>query len=225
MDESAPSLYTAVCDWLAARGVIMSPGQLRERYQQIAHTHITRSPSRWPDVEIGAVFDEVIAPYNRAGATIDTAALAWQWRQHSTRDLIIYPETVATLEALSKVARLCIISNTQRLFTMPELAHFDLPCYFEQIIISSDLCLCKPDPAIFEAGCERMNVAPENAIYVGDNIFDDVYGAGQVGMKTVWLKRPQQATFPDGYVRPTPDRTIEGAAFGRLAAIITELFP
>ncbi|MDB5796281.1 MAG: family hydrolase [Paucimonas sp.] len=47
----------------------------------------------------------------------------------------------------------------------------------------------KPDPKIFLAACELLAVAPQEAVYVGDDPLLDVEGAQQAGLKGVWLDR------------------------------------
>lgn len=45
----------------------------------------------------------------------------------------------------------------------------------------------KPDPRIFEIACERVGVAPEKAVHVGDALSADVGGARAAGIRPVHL--------------------------------------
>lgn len=45
----------------------------------------------------------------------------------------------------------------------------------------------KPDPRIFEIACERLGVAPERAVHVGDALSADVGGARAAGVRPVHL--------------------------------------
>ncbi len=54
--------------------------------------------------------------------------------------------------------------------------------YFDHTIISSEVGIEKPNPQIFERAFEIANVKAENALYVGDNYYDDVLGCEKVGM-------------------------------------------
>jgi putative hydrolase of the HAD superfamily len=45
----------------------------------------------------------------------------------------------------------------------------------------------KPHESPFLAICNKMNVTPQEVVYVGDSYFKDIMGAKKVGMKTLWL--------------------------------------
>ena len=56
---------------------------------------------------------------------------------------------------------------------------------------------------------EELDLSPQEAVYVGDNPFDDVKGAKGVGMGTVWINRYGKE-LDDGL--PSPDYQIESLA-------------
>jgi putative hydrolase of the HAD superfamily len=65
-------------------------------------------------------------------------------------------------------------------------------------VFSSEVGLRKPHPAIFERALEALGVAPEDALFVGDRLFEDVRGAAELGMTTVqavWFRADEH---PDG---------------------------
>lgn len=88
---------------------------------------------------------------------------------------------------------------------MPELRKFAIAGYFERIVFSSDMGASKPNPKIFDAVLAPMGLEPSQAIFVGDNLFDDIWGAQHMGMTTVWIDRDGGERFPKGLLRPTPD--------------------
>ena len=57
--------------------------------------------------------------------------------------------------------------------------------YFSPIVISGDYGYRKPDTRLFQAALAELGVTPEEAIYIGNDRFRDVFGARQVGMKTI----------------------------------------
>jgi putative hydrolase of the HAD superfamily len=131
--------------------------------------------------------------------------LALLFRILTTKSLTIFPETKKVLEELSTKVRMAIVSNSQRLFTVPELVRFDIAKYFEHIVISSDLRARKPSPKIFQRALDALKVSPANAIYVGDNLFDDVWGAKNLGMKTVWINHGASPNVSVQKGLPAPD--------------------
>ncbi len=58
------------------------------------------------------------------------------------------------------------------------------------ILDSALLGMSKPDPAIFRAALERLQLPAEKAVCVGDSFERDVIPARALGMKTIWLKGP-----------------------------------
>jgi putative hydrolase of the HAD superfamily len=35
---------------------------------------------------------------------------------------------------------------------------------------------------------DALGVEPEHAVFVGDRLHDDVFGASSIGMRTIWLR-------------------------------------
>ena len=42
---------------------------------------------------------------------------------------------------------------------------------------------------LFEIALAKADCAPDNAVMIGDRIDNDIIPAGQLGMKTVWIKQ------------------------------------
>ncbi len=62
---------------------------------------------------------------------------------------------------------------------------------FDEIVISAEIGLVKPDSRIYEHILERMNIQPEEAIFV-DDFQENVAGAHAVGMQTIHFQNPTQ---------------------------------
>ncbi len=96
--------------------------------------------------------------------------------------------THALLESLrERGLKLGLVSNA---FDPGWLLHRDL----EQMglaerldfsVFSSEVGTRKPHPAIFERALEALGVEPERALFVGDRLYEDIRGAGELGMTTV----------------------------------------
>lgn len=67
------------------------------------------------------------------------------WRQITTRHIDVWPGTFEMLDACHGF-RLVIASNTQRAYTEAELRMLGLWDYFERVVFSSDVKVCKPGP-------------------------------------------------------------------------------
>jgi len=70
-----------------------------------------------------------------------------------------------------------------------DLEIIGLAQHFRISIAASDFGVAKPDTSIFLAGCKALGVAPHEAVYVGDDLYFDVTGAQDAGMRAVWMNR------------------------------------
>jgi putative hydrolase of the HAD superfamily len=68
------------------------------------------------------------------------------------------------------------------------------PELFDGVVISGEEGLHKPEPAIYELGCERVGLAPAECVFV-DDLRENCEGAEAVGMTAV-LHRGAERTLP-----------------------------
>lgn len=82
--------------------------------------------------------------------------------------------------------RMAVVSNAEpNLRTRIQKA--GLEPFFDALIISAELGIQKPDPAIFQAALDRVAVSAEHAVHVGDFYALDVVGARGVGIVPILL--------------------------------------
>ena len=55
----------------------------------------------------------------------------------------------------------------------------------------------------------NLDVEPENAAFVGDRLFDDIYGAQSIGMKGVWIPHSNIPASQSKDLGITPDATVQ----------------
>lgn len=100
-----------------------------------------------------------------------------------------FPETEETIDGLHSAGlRTAIASNFDlRLNSvcdgLPGLK--DVP----HRVISSVVGWRKPDVRFFEAVCRHLELRPQQVLFVGDDLVNDVEGSLTAGMKSVWLCR------------------------------------
>ncbi|MCW4005482.1 MAG: HAD family hydrolase [Candidatus Bathyarchaeota archaeon] len=108
----------------------------------------------------------------------------------------------AVLQQLHGKYRLGLVSN----FAIPEcvtdlLAQHNLDKLFEVIIVSGAVNRRKPNPDIYHYALKKMQLTPQETVFVGDTVDADIKGPKEIGMKTIYInRRPQkdlEATCPD----------------------------
>jgi putative hydrolase of the HAD superfamily len=93
------------------------------------------------------------------------------------------------LKRLKPVYRLGVISNFYgNVATLCREAA--LADSLDLIIDSARVGVSKPDPEIFRIALSKLDLAPAQAIFIGDSYERDIAPARQLGMKTIWLKGP-----------------------------------
>lgn len=105
----------------------------------------------------------------------------------------LFPDVLRVWAQLSE-RQLGIITNGQGAQQRRKLARTGLLEQCACVVISEEVGIAKPEPAIFRHACERLGIAPDAAIYVGDRYDVDAQAARHAGLRGVWLDRRGQAT-------------------------------
>jgi HAD superfamily hydrolase (TIGR01549 family) len=121
----------------------------------------------------------------------DEIARAWQ------NHIAIDPETIPVLTSLKQNKIMGLVSN----FDHPRhvrdiLANYKLELFFDTIIISGDVGVKKPNPAIFSIALQQTGLSKNEVIYVGDTN-EDVAAAMAAGIRPIFLARPVNRTDSD----------------------------
>ena len=138
------------------------------------HRHVDfRDHATWNTIELAAEYESTVNP---------------TWPMPGARRLLS--------DLKSAEIPLGVVSNAQ-IFTLPLLE--DLLAERDLARGGFDLDLCmfsnrfrhsKPGPRLFEAlatGLSRRGLRPDQALYVGNDMLNDIWAASQVGLKTAWF--------------------------------------
>src|SRR5262249_17408349 len=93
--------------------------------------------------------------------------------------------------------RLCCVAN-QPAQARELLRRQGFERYLEHVLLDTVVGASKPDPGIFHQALARMQARPEEVVFVGDRLDNDVVPARRLGMRTVWLRRTPHPFVPDG---------------------------
>ena len=125
-----------------------------------------------------------------------------------TEQVTLIQDAVETLKYFKGEGyKLGLVSNTifPDRFHLTELKRFKLFPYLDSILFSSEVGYKKPHPQIFLQCLENLRIEPEESVFIGDKLIEDIGGAKNVGMTGI-LKSKEGRDYtasivPDGIVR------------------------
>ena len=118
-----------------------------------------------------------------------------------------YPESLPVVTQLHTWYKTGALSNADNSFLRPLLKTYALP--MDTVISSETLEVYKPHPLSFQRVLEVLQVAPQEAIFIGDTLHEDILGAQRAGMHTV-LVNWESAHVDTSIV--TPDHQVTNLA-------------
>lgn len=196
----------AMVELARAAGVRAAPEEIRaahrEAMRRVFRAYLPRSFYLHRDL----FRDAVVAMLAAFGAEAPDADLERyrirQWQLHA-RDFALREGVVETLRGLrARGLHLGVVSNIDR----DQLAHMGglarLAEHFDWLLSSEEAGSCKPDPGIFAAALSRAGCDPEEALFVGDSLAQDIAGANRAGLRSVLLWSRDDTEPPIGEVVP-----------------------
>lgn len=125
-------------------------------------------------------------------------------RQRAVR---LYPGARVVLRSLRQRGyRLGLVSNVSPLAARP-IDRLGLRGCFDAAVLSFEVGLLKPDPAIFQLACSQLGVIPAECAFVADGGFGELDAAAALGMLAVRVRLPNQS--PDYGSSQRWDREID----------------
>lgn len=94
----------------------------------------------------------------------------------------LMPHAMEALEYLSGKYRLYILSNGFRELQEQKMRSAGILPYFKKIVLSEDIGVHKPFPAIFHFAMSATQSELHTSLMIGDNWKNDITGAKEVGM-------------------------------------------
>lgn len=98
----------------------------------------------------------------------------------------LMPYAREALEYLRPRYRLYILSNGFTELQARKMQSAGIDHYFDGVVLSEDIGVNKPDPAIFEHALRVAGVSKAETLMIGDNFEVDIEGAQQVGIDQVF---------------------------------------
>ena len=105
----------------------------------------------------------------------------------SVPDWPIFPDTVASLRRLSRMSRLCIISNIDR--DIIARTRDRIGVRFDLIVTAQEAQAYKPGIRPFQVALEKLKLKPVEVLHVSSGFRYDIPPARQLGFRTAWVNR------------------------------------
>ena len=155
--------------WIWFKKNIPDLGSKREYYQKVSEQ-----------------VDRAIIPHSEFMKMLskDTGIVEEKIWQEVYEEIVINDELLKLIKQLKKKYKIGLLSN----FTFPWLreilANRNLYSYFDQIIISSEHKLLKPEPKIFHKILKMLDVIKKEAVFIDDRQ-TNVDAANRIGIKSI----------------------------------------
>jgi len=220
-DESMEEIYRSIAHFLTYHGVYLHRWEVRDLYYRIMKEQKEQSSEQYPEINVESIWNVFLKQQGMKGVSPRkklARTLAQIYRGVSRKRLQLYPSVKAGLDQLKSTCRMALISDAQPCYALPEIRAVSLDGYFDPIIISADYGFRKPDPRLFEKALEIMSLTPREVLYVGNDMFRDIYGASVLGIKTIYILSNQGAP---SYGETTADYVVTG--FEEISTAVKEL--
>lgn len=152
------------------------------------------------------------------GAVLEEAATHHldSWTPHIKHE----PSAVEVLQELrARGLRVGLLSNTHwpRPFHEQFLERDGLAELIDARLYTSEMPFVKPDGSAFAAALEALGSPdPSQTAFVGDRLYDDMWGARQAGLRAVWVRNSRTPPYD-----VTPDAVID--ELSELPAVLAAL--
>ncbi len=194
-DEGLEEIYRAIGHFLTYQGISLHRGEVRDLYFQIMQQQRAASVetfAEWNAVELWRAFLHNKASDYTCSLSSEKQEqlplfLAELHRAIARKRLCLYPQVQETLDQLRSHYHLAVVTDAQGVYAVPELRGVGLLHYFNPIIVSGDYGYRKPDPRLFQKALDVLQVRPEQALFLGNDLYHDIFGAQQVGMKAIFV--------------------------------------
>ncbi len=205
-NEWHDDVYRVISNLLSYQGISLHPDIVKDLYFRIMKEQRTASVEAHPEFDVTGIFREIVhrhatdfthgLPHEKLEQL--PRLLAEAHRAASRFRLELYPGVGDTIRQLHSTYRLAVVTDAQSPWAIPELNAVGLSGYFDPVIISGDFGCRKPDRRLFKAALDAMKMDASEVLFVGNDMYRDVYGAQKLGMKAVFFKSNQGTQEKDG---------------------------
>ena len=193
-DESREEIYRAVAHYLTYQGVYLHRWEVRDRYYEIMKRQKEASAEEYPEIDVEAIWSSLLEQEGirepAARQSLSTV-LAHIHRAVSRKRLRLYPGVKGVLDRLRTTCPMALVSDAQPCYALPEMKAVKLDGYFDPIVLSGSYGFRKPDTRLMKMALDRLRLVPADVLYVGNDMYRDIYGATRLGIRSIFVDSNQ----------------------------------
>jgi putative hydrolase of the HAD superfamily len=104
------------------------------------------------------------------------------------KSAILMDQALEVITHVRSKYRIGLITNGRTSIQYGKIDQLGIREVFDFITVSEEAGVKKPDPRIFALALDKLEVKPEECIYIGDHPVNDIEGPASIGMETIWIK-------------------------------------
>ncbi len=137
-------------------------------------------------------FDQMLKRLNVDSSKMKLFVAAGMIAYHDVKFANIRPfyDVIPTFIELRKLEiKISVLSDGEPLKQYEKILRLRLQDFLDDIVISDEVGIRKPNIKLFKLPLQRLNVQPHECIYIGDNFERDIVPCKQLGIRTVLIHR------------------------------------
>lgn len=198
-NEYTPGFWKKIAGLLACYDAFYTPNELKKAYQTTLKKTGPSFKCQHPEYDVVKTFQLILKQKGVSCPKSRALDIAYAFRVISRSKLCIYDGVHETLEMLKSHGKsVFLLSNAQSAFTMAELKQLGLDTFFDDIFLSSDFGVKKPDTLYYQMLLNKHSLNPDQCLMTGNDPEADILGAKMAGMDALYF----HSNLSEGFTPP-----------------------
>lgn len=170
--------------------------QFNIEYDENYHLNIYKeiNSKLWKEIEAGSITQQElkIERFKRLSVALDIdfneIEFANCYAKNLANSSYLYDDSLKLIESLHKDYELILVTNGLTEIQDKRIRKSIIAKYFQDIVISEEVGVSKPNPKIFEYALKYIeNLNKSKVLMVGDSLTSDIQGGINFGIDTCWF--------------------------------------
>lgn len=220
-DEDNDFLHQKLASMYASYGAPYSPEEWIAQYRKLCEKKKAENSNPHHEIQLLEVFEELFTQKGVSVSNDTLLAIANMFRVLSRDYLKLYDFVLPFFKRLKEKGKgIYLLSNAQTCFTVPEMKALHLYDWFDGIIISSEVGVCKPDTQIMTALLEKYGLEKKDCIMIGNDRTSDIRIAIDSGMDSLYMHSNISPQITPQYEQIKATYEVTDGDFSRIASLI-----